>query len=231
MKHIQIFEDHATFISPAIHTDPHKHHALEIIVSIDGVIEIEDAFGNALASQVVLVLPDQLHQTTTTGEAAFIFIEPESNLAKAILTTFKSTQSIQSIEGSISEADRKALAGGSIPTSFTKASRSSNLIDDRIQSATDFIRTHITTHEFNLEMLADIACLSTGRFTHLFKDQVGIPLRPFILWCRMRVAVTSVLAGMTLTQAAHEAGFSDTAHLSRTFMDMFGVNPSTVLKQ
>jgi len=47
----------------------------------------------------------------------------------------------------------------------------------------------------------------------------------------MRVAVTSVLSGMTLTQAAHEAGFSDTAHLSRTFMDMFGVNPSTVLKQ
>lgn len=230
MKQIQIFEDHATFISPAIHTDPHKHHALEIIVSVDGVIYIQDAFGNSLASQVALVLPDQLHQTTTTGEAAFIFIEPESNLAKAILTTFKSTQSVQSIEGRISEEDRKAFAGGSIPTSLTKTIESVNPIDNRIQRATDFIRFHITTHEFNLEMLAEVACLSTSRFTHLFKDQVGIPLRPFILWCRMRVAVTSVLAGMTLTQAAHEAGFSDTAHLSRTFMDIFGANPSAILK-
>lgn len=230
MKHIQIFEDHATFISPAIHTDQHKHHALEIIVSIDGVIQIEDAFGNALASQVVLVLPDQLHQTTTTGEAAFIFIEPESELAKTMLTTFKPTQSVQSIEGRMSEADRKVFTSGSIPKALSKTINSVSQIDDRVQRATDFIRFHITTHEFSLEMLAEIACLSTSRFTHLFKDHVGIPLRPFILWCRMRVAVTSVLAGMTLTQAAHEAGFSDNAHLSRTFMDMFGVNPSAVLK-
>jgi len=230
VKHIQIFEDHAIFISPAIHTDPHKHHALEIIVSVDGVIYIQDAFGNSLASQVALVLPDQLHQTTTTGEAAFIFIEPESELAKTMLTTFKPAQSVQSIEGRMSEADRKVFTSGSIPKALSKVINSVNLIDDRIQRVTDFIRSHITTHEFNLEMLAGIACLSTSRFTHLFKDQVGIPLRPFILWCRMRVAVTSVLAGMTLTQAAHEAGFSDTAHLSRTFMDMFGANPSAILK-
>jgi len=230
VKHIQIFEDHATFISPAIHTDQHKHHALEIIVSVDGAIHIEDAFGNALASQAVLVWPDQLHQTTTTGEAAFIFIEPESELAKAMLTTFKPAQSVQSIEGRMSEADRKVFTSGSIPKALSKAINSVNLIDDRIQRVTDFIRSHITTHEFNLEMLAGIACLSTSRFTHLFKDRVGIPIRPFILWCRMRVAITSVLAGMTLTQAAHEAGFSDTAHLSRTFTDMFGVNPSAVLK-
>lgn len=233
MKHIQIFDEHATFISPAIRTDKHKHHALEVIVSIGGSIHIEDAFGNALASQVVLVLPDQLHQTTTTGEAAFIFIEPDSELAKTMLTTFKpaqSVQSVQSIEGRMSEADRKVFTSGSIPKALSKEINSVNLIDDRIQRVTDFIRSHITTHEFNLEMLAGIACLSTSRFTHLFKDRVGIPIRSFILWCRMRVAITSVLAGMTLTQAAHEAGFSDTAHLSRTFMDMFGVNPSAVLK-
>jgi len=40
VKQIQIFEDHATFISPAIHTDMHKHHALEVIVSIKGEIQI-----------------------------------------------------------------------------------------------------------------------------------------------------------------------------------------------
>jgi len=231
MKQIKIFDDHATFISPAIHTDQHKHHALELIVSTESTIQIRDVLGNTLASQAVLVLPDQLHQTTTTCEATFIFIEPESDLAKAFLSTFNPTQTVQSIEGRISEVDRRAFAEGNIPPSLTKTIKSVNLIDDRVQRATNFIRSHIPTHEFSLEMLAEIACLSTSRFTHLFKDQVGIPLRPFILWCRMRVAVTSVISGMTLTQAAHEAGFSDNAHLSRTFMDMFGVNPSAVLKQ
>lgn len=231
MRQIQIFDDHATFISPAIHTDQHKHHALELIVSVHGIIHIKDNFGNAFASQTVLVLPDQPHQTTTTGEAAFIFIEPESKLANTILTILKPTQSVQSIEGRMSAADRKVFALGSIPESLSKTNNAVNQVDSRIESATAFIRSQITTHEFSLETLADIACLSTSRFTHLFKDQIGIPVRPFIRWCRMRVAVTSVLSGMTLTQAAHEAGFSDTAHLSRTFVEMFGVNPSSVLKQ
>lgn len=231
MIHIQIFDDHATFISPAIHTDRHKHHALEVIVSMKGEIQIADAFGNTFTSQAAVVLPDQLHQTITTGEAAFIFIEPESDLANAILTAFKPTQSVQSIVNRISEADRKTFTEGHIPSKFIKTIKSLNLIDDRIQTATDFIRSHITTHEFSLEMLAEIACLSTSRFTHLFKAQVGIPIRPFILWCRMRVALTAVLSGMTLTQSAYQAGFSDTSHLSRTFMDMFGVNPSSVFKQ
>ncbi|MBN8577890.1 MAG: helix-turn-helix transcriptional regulator [Cytophagales bacterium] len=230
MKHIQIFDDHATFISPAIRTDKHKHHALEVIVCGGGSIHIEDAFGNTLTSQAVLVLPDQLHQTITTGAASFIFIEPESDLATKILSTFYPTQTVQSIEGRISEEERKVFMEGDV-TSLAKTIKSINLLDERVQKAVDFIRSHITTHEFSLESLAEIACLSTSRFTHLFKDQVGIPLRPFILWCRMRVALTAVLSGMTLTQSAYEAGFSDTSHLSRTFMDMFGVNPSSVFKQ
>ena len=160
MKHIQIFEDHATFISPAIHTDQHRHHALEIIVSIDGVIQIEDGFGNALASQVVLVLPDQLHQTTTTGEAAFIFIEPESELAKTMLTTFKPAQSVQSIEGRMSEADRKVFTSGSIPKALSKVINSVNLIDDRIQRVTDFIRSHIA---------------KSGVIDHLYPEQIDHP--------------------------------------------------------
>jgi len=230
VKQLQIFDDHATFISPAIRTDKHKHHALEVIVSLGGSIHIEDAFGNTLTSQAVLVLPDQLHQTITTGVASFIFIEPESDLATRILSTFYPTQTVQSIEGRISEEERKVFMEGDI-TSFATTIKSINLLDERVQKVVDFIRSHITTHEFSLELLAEIACLSTGRFTHLFKDQVGIPLRPFILWCRMRVALTAVLSGMTLTQSAYQAGFSDTSHLSRTFMDMFGVNPSSVFKQ
>jgi AraC-like DNA-binding protein len=35
-------------------------------------------------------------------------------------------------------------------------------------------------------------------------------------------------AGGSLTDAAHEAGFADSAHLSRTFRRMFGVAPSSL---
>ena len=38
-----------------------------------------------------------------------------------------------------------------------------------------------------------------------------------------RQAVERTVAGSSLTTAAHEAGFSDSAHLSRTFSRMFGL--------
>jgi AraC-like DNA-binding protein len=58
---------------------------------------------------------------------------------------------------------------------------------------------------------------------------VGIPFRRFVLWSRMRQAVASTQAGRDLTEAAVDAGFSDSAHLSRTFRAMFGLSPSMVL--
>lgn len=53
-----------------------------------------------------------------------------------------------------------------------------------------------------------------------------MPIRRYVLWQRLRAAVELALKGATLTDAAHAAGMSDSAHLSRTFREMFGVAPS-----
>nr|WP_235734288.1 helix-turn-helix domain-containing protein [Mycolicibacterium austroafricanum] len=70
--------------------------------------------------------------------------------------------------------------------------------------------------------------LSVSRLTHLFTDQVGIPLRRYVLWSRLRLAVMRVQAGDDLTGAAHGAGFADSAHLTRTTREMFGLAPSVL---
>lgn len=53
--------------------------------------------------------------------------------------------------------------------------------------------------------------------------QVGLPFRAFLLWRRLNRALELYGAQESLTQAAYLAGFSDSAHLSRTFRKMFGV--------
>ncbi|MGF1681957.1 helix-turn-helix transcriptional regulator [Photobacterium minamisatsumaniensis] len=65
--------------------------------------------------------------------------------------------------------------------------------------------------------------LSESRFLHLFSKELGIPWRPYLLWCRMICAVRAILNGEPATDAAHMAGFSDSAHLSRTFRKTFGM--------
>lgn len=76
--------------------------------------------------------------------------------------------------------------------------------------------------------LAAAVGLSVSRLTHLFTEQVGIPLRRYVLWSRLRAAIIRVQAGDDLTGAAHGAGFADSAHLTRTTREMFGLPPSVL---
>ncbi|WP_244505659.1 helix-turn-helix domain-containing protein [Methyloceanibacter stevinii] len=63
---------------------------------------------------------------------------------------------------------------------------------------------------------AAVAKLSASRFQHLFTQEVGVPYRRYRGWCRMRAAISAVLDGSNLTDAAHAAGFSDQPHFSRS---------------
>ena len=76
----------------------------------------------------------------------------------------------------------------------------------------------------------DIACLSEGRFLHVFSEQVGIPWRRYLLWRRLLGAVAHTAMGYSLTEGAHFAAFADAAHFSKTFKAMFGLSPAAVIK-
>lgn len=81
---------------------------------------------------------------------------------------------------------------------------------------------------------ADIAVelnLSESRFLHLFKDTMQIPWRPYLLWRRLICAVQTLQEGKSATEAAYIAGFSDSAHLSRTFKKQFGLSLSEYQKR
>jgi AraC-like DNA-binding protein len=78
----------------------------------------------------------------------------------------------------------------------------------------------------SLKTLAGIAALSPSRFMHAFTESVGVPLRPYILWLRLQRAACDLRDGASVTSAAHRAGFSDGAHLTRTFRRMLGATPS-----
>ncbi|CAH9054536.1 hypothetical protein PSECIP111854_01394 [Pseudoalteromonas sp. CIP111854] len=65
--------------------------------------------------------------------------------------------------------------------------------------------------------------VSESRFLHLFKENMQLPWRPYLLWRRLICAIQAINKGHNATQAAYIAGFSDSAHLSRTFKKQFGI--------
>jgi transcriptional regulator GlxA family with amidase domain len=78
--------------------------------------------------------------------------------------------------------------------------------------------------------LAAHAHLSLSQLERLFASQVGLPVRRLVLWRRLRLAMALVLAGKSVTDAAHGAGFADSAHFSRTLKALFGVTARQALQ-
>ncbi|WP_203597726.1 helix-turn-helix domain-containing protein [Actinomadura bangladeshensis] len=72
--------------------------------------------------------------------------------------------------------------------------------------------------------------LSATRLGHLFTDQLGLPYTAWRRWVRLQHAMAAVQRGDTLTEAAHAAGFTDSAHLTRVCRAMFGITPSQAVR-
>ncbi|WP_369792902.1 helix-turn-helix transcriptional regulator [Terriglobus sp. TAA 43] len=111
-----------------------------------------------------------------------------------------------------------------------KSPCSESVFDPLISEACNLIHLNLG-RAISLTALASAVHRSPSRFAHRFKDATGVPLRRYILWCRIRVAVEAAVRGSSLTEAAYAAGFSDSAHLSRTFRSTFGIAPSLLFKR
>lgn len=82
---------------------------------------------------------------------------------------------------------------------------------------------------WRLDTLAARTGVSPSRLQHLFQAELGVTPRQLRTWQRLREASRRFAAGGNLTLAAHEAGFVDSAHLSKAFRHFFGIAPSRVL--
>jgi AraC family transcriptional regulator len=98
-------------------------------------------------------------------------------------------------------------------------------IDPRVRSAIESLRLE-SDENISLADLAARAGVSESRFAHLFRRDVGLPMRQYRLALRMEEAFTRISLGLSLTEAAHAAGFSDSAQFCRICRRMFGSVPS-----
>ena len=222
----------------------HAHYAIQIAFGPEPGIRFRSATRDEWTSYAGAVIPSrQPHAMNVTGmrAAAVLFVEPETHEGRAIAERWLQAGiaalppelvagvapalfdawEVQREAGAVREACRavvRALTGDLEPLVAA---------DERILRATAYIRTHLD-RPLTLEEVAAEACLSPSRFRHLFVEQTGMALRPYILWRRFLHVWELLMHGTTLSAAAHAAGFADAAHLSRTSRRMFGFPPSNL---
>jgi len=222
-----LWSEGALFKGPLSDNSRHRHHAAQICVShaahpfrlqleTDEWLETTFAFlpsnqphrfeGSNASHIIVLV----------DGEGAF----GQCSKGPLLSASPPPVSSLQTIE------DAKAYTGR---LAHSLGINHPHPRDQRIQRALDFIHL-LDFKQVSIVELASVAALSESRFQHLFKQQIGIPAKRYLLWRRLLDAVYCILEGADLTEAAHMGGFADSAHFSRTFRETFGLAPSALFK-
>ena len=221
-------------------TDMHAHHAIQLTIGLGGRFRVETASG-AASEAACAVAPDTEHCLAAEGLVAHLFIEPESRDGRAIQNSLLAGEPIGPIPDEAVDAFRaeiaRALTEGDGDEAWADIVRRliEQLAGRRPYVAQDWRVRRMIAHAaehvaqpVSLGELVPVCGLSVSRLSHLFVEQTGLPFRSYLLWLRLTRAVAATAAGLTLTEAAHDAGFSDSAHLSRTFRRMFGVTAASI---
>jgi AraC family transcriptional regulator of arabinose operon len=97
-------------------------------------------------------------------------------------------------------------------------------IDPRVAKAIDLLWER---HDCPLTELAAHVGLSSFRLSHLFAENVGMTLRSYQQWRKIRKAISLAKhKTMNLSQLAIAAGFTDAAHFSKAFVQLHAAPPS-----
>ncbi|MEN4478957.1 helix-turn-helix domain-containing protein [Mycolicibacterium cosmeticum] len=211
-------------------TDAHSHHAVQIVTATTALTVLGEHGARYVGTKVV-VPADAPHRIEVGArEGTVIFLEPESAPGRA--AHFRAVRCGWTVTPVLTFTRRRALTvvvdeliAHLAPASADDDATSRHpAVDDALRLLPDLV----AAGPISGTELASLVGLSASRLTHLFTEHVGIPLRRYVLWSRLRAAIVRVQAGDDLTGAAHGAGFADSAHLTRTTREMFGLPPSAL---
>lgn len=240
-----LWHGRALVIGPGIDSTPHAHFAAQLTLGLDRPFRARlEPAAPWIETDAVLFAPNQGHQIDCSGATlAHLFAElPQrgSRITTALRAQYHALPDFAPARAAIDAARAGRLDIDTAEEAVRQwldcalpAAPAHERFDPRIGDTLDWLAAHSDLHPGAHPGGATLAArvhLSESRFTHLFRQQTGLPLSRYQLWTRLLAGVEAVAAGDNMTNAAHRAGFSDLAHMSRTFRATFGVVPSQLQK-
>jgi AraC-like DNA-binding protein len=104
------------------------------------------------------------------------------------------------------------------------------VVAPRLMRALEEVEARARDEALTLDMLASSVALSPSRLCTLFRQQAELSFRQYRRWIRLWLALLVALDGVRLRDAAHEVGFADQAHFSRTCRASFGLSPADLVR-
>ncbi|NNH70616.1 AraC family transcriptional regulator [Nocardia uniformis] len=208
-------------------TGAHSHAAIQVLLVTAGELTLTDGTGHTATAQLAIIPPGARHEIhATPGTSGFFaYLDSAGPTGRAALSRLRGLP-LDRVSSWITAATPRFGSAPSLPDSAPRPpGRSSHPV------VAEALRVAATTRGGppSLGDLAAAVAMSPSRLSHLFATEVGLPYAAWRRWTRLQLAVNTVRAGGSLTEAAHTAGFTDSAHLTKTCRDLFGITPTEAL--
>ncbi len=202
----------------------HAHAAVQVLFVAGGRVTLTDAAGKSAPATIAIIPPGVIHRVhAEPGTRGFVaFLDPDSVTARAALARFAAMPADAATSWIDAAAPRRGHPYPAPPPGGPR--RCHPLVTDALQCAADWVGGPPSLTE-----LAAHVGISPSRLSHVVADQIGLPYAAWRRWTRLQRGFAVVRDGGSLTEAAHTAGFADSAHLARTCRDLIGITPTEAL--
>ncbi|MBQ3409327.1 MAG: helix-turn-helix transcriptional regulator [Clostridia bacterium] len=211
--------------------EPHKHMAAHIILSFNEPFKII-VDGKCYEEYGICIPSNCMHKIVDYKKPLLVFLyEETTGIAKQI----KSVKIIS--EHITKEIFEKYMLMAKQTKNINESFMALNefvanklefkvnqykIDDERIIRAMNYIWNNLGGN-LKIKDVASLQNLSESRFSHLFKEQTGIPFASYVKINRLIRAYYDIFSGNDITYSAMNAGFASPSHLAKTSKEIFGI--------
>jgi AraC-like DNA-binding protein len=207
---------------PVARLGAHPNVVMAVLVGRAGPITVEQA-GVCVTGDVLLVRPGVVYSVWLGRRGAdVVYLNGLTFPYHAPLAVV--------LRGNLEALARRSIAGDTI---------ASEELRERLAFATDPLSAKMAAivramqadpmRRVSQDELVRYLGMERTRALRAFKAATGLTFRRFKLWSALQHATLRIAERELVRTAAMDAGFADTAHLSRVFSSMFGLCPSVAI--
>lgn len=203
----------------------HSHPTMEIILAEKGTFTLWSENAEYQSLKFAVIEANQKHKLSSAGCALkVIMTEHHKKFVKDLLALNGINvnngfyvQTSQGNEENITQEMVRSIKDREFLTEY----------DERILATINFFNNNDLEYSLMMKTLQGVTNLSESRLSHLFKTNLGISLKRYLVWTKLKSTIKQHLNNQDdLFTSLIKSGFYDHPHFSRNFKAMLGVHPT-----
>lgn len=233
--------DKIGIISNHLEAENHRHWMLQLFIGLEDLVEIriEDQL---IKCEGIVVDKNIPHSFSAKKKLYYsAIIEPTSEYAEQLMVKVNEhgywivdkgemAKLRQQGQALVNDSDmKKYLSFEQDLSAYLEIVPFKKEFDERIENLLKMIEM-CECYDHTVAAYARRLYLSPSRLAHLFKEQIGVPLKSYLVLHQLERAFKEIVNGKSITEAALLAGFGTPSHFSSTVKRMMGMPVSLSLK-